>query len=187
MGRVLLVGIFLVLTEVAAALEVAGVDVADEVTLGEGQTLVLNGAGVRKKVFVKVYVGALYLPEPAAKAERAIEQPGAKRVLMHFVYDGVEKSKITEAWDKGFRSNLTEAAFASLEPRLQVFNNMFEDMKKGERIELDYLPGKGMRVSIKGSVKGTVEGVDFMRALLSVWLGEQPADRGLKRAMLGAR
>lgn len=46
------------------ARDVKGVNIAESVTLG-GETLGLNGAGVRSKFFISVYVGASYLPGKA--------------------------------------------------------------------------------------------------------------------------
>ncbi|MGL5395016.1 MAG: chalcone isomerase family protein, partial [Shewanella sp.] len=43
------------------AKEVSGVQVADSITL-DAQTLQLNGAGVRSKFFMDLYVGSLYVP-----------------------------------------------------------------------------------------------------------------------------
>ena len=50
---------------------------------------------------------------------------------------------------------------------------------------LDYVPGSGTKVTIKGVEKGVVEGEDFNAALLDIWLGDEPADDDLKEAMLG--
>ncbi|MBK5259345.1 MAG: chalcone isomerase family protein, partial [Thermoanaerobaculia bacterium] len=61
MRKIALVTAFLAVTAVAEAATVGGVDISDKTTVG-GQTLVLNGAGLRKKFFIKVYTGALYLP-----------------------------------------------------------------------------------------------------------------------------
>jgi hypothetical protein len=44
----------------ASAREVGGVSIPDTSMLG-GKTLRLNGAGVRSKFFISIYVGALYL------------------------------------------------------------------------------------------------------------------------------
>jgi len=55
----------------------------------------------------------------------------------------------------------------------------------GDIVLLDYVPGKGTAVKINGVEKGIVEGEDFNKALLDIWLGEEPADDGLKDAMLG--
>jgi hypothetical protein len=39
---------------------------------------------------------------------------------------------------------------------------------------------------MKGAKKGTIiQGVDFKKALFSIWLGDQPADKNLKKGMLG--
>lgn len=52
-------------------------------------------------------------------------------------------------------------------------------------ILLDFVPGSGTRVVVNGDTRGTIPGEDFNRALLRIWLGENPADAGLKKAMLG--
>ncbi len=168
----------------AQATEVAGIEIADEAHVA-GQRLPLNGAGSRSKFFIKVYVGALYLPTSTTDARQAIDMPGPKRVLMHFLYDDVPAPKLVRGWEEGFRNNLDAAAFRALEGRLEHFNSLLEDMTTGDEIVFDLLPGEGVRVTVKGRDKGLVEGDDFMRALLSVWLGDDPADDGLKTAMLG--
>lgn len=173
------------LASVAQAVQLAGVELPDRLEYGDKGLLTLNGAGIRKKLFIKVYVGALYLPEKTTDAAKAIEQAGAKRIYMHFLYDKVDKEKITNAWVNGFRGNLNEAEFEAIKPRLESFNAMFEPMQKGDDVELTYWPGEGTRVVVKGREKGKVEGEDFMQALLNVWLGEKPVDKGLKKGMLG--
>jgi hypothetical protein len=62
---------------------------------------------------------------------------------------------------------------------------MFPTVKEGDVIYLDYIPGSGTRVTINGENKGLIPGRDFNNALLDIWLGEEPADKSLKKAMLG--
>jgi len=61
----LIIGSALLATAIAApaqAAKVAGVELEDSVQISaDTPELVLNGAGIRKKLFIKVYVGALYL------------------------------------------------------------------------------------------------------------------------------
>ncbi|HEB94298.1 MAG TPA: hypothetical protein ENI94_12735 [Gammaproteobacteria bacterium] len=66
------------------ARDVAGVTVPERITLAD-TALTLNGVGIRSKFFFDIYVGALYLPEKTQNAETAINMPGPKRVLMHFL------------------------------------------------------------------------------------------------------
>ena len=70
--------------------------------------------------------------------------------------------------------------------RVSSFNALFTDAVEGDEFTLDFTPGAGTRVTRNGKLLGTIEGDDFNRALLAIWLGERPADRRLKKAMLGA-
>ena len=166
------------------AREVSGTHIPDAVELAN-QTLLLNGAGIRSKFIFDIYIGALYLPNKSQDVKQALAMPGAKRVLMHFLYDEVDKQKLTDGWTEGFENNLSDKAFQTLQPRLQDFNKLFITVKTGDQILLDYLPATGTRVTINQQTKGTIPGEDFHQALLMVWLGDDPADEDLKEAMLG--
>lgn len=168
----------------AAAKEVAGVPVADTARV-DGAELVLNGAGVRSKFFVKVYVGALYLPKREAQAAAILANDAPWSVHMHFLHSEVEAKKLVDAWNEGFEANLAETDRKRLAQRIGAFNALFRTVRKGEVIRIDYSPAGGTRVSIQNEARGTIAGADFARAVLSIWLGDKPADAGLKRAMLG--
>ena len=60
-----------------------------------------------------------------------------------------------------------------------------QDIKEGDKINLDYIPGKGVRVTKNGDVKGTVPGLDFKKALFGIWFGTPPVQESLKKEMLG--
>ncbi|MDQ7011352.1 MAG: chalcone isomerase family protein [Mariprofundaceae bacterium] len=167
------------------AAEVEGVSVPEK-AVADGQTLVLNGAGVRTKFFFDIYVGALYLPARTRDARQAIEGKGPKRVTMHFLYGEVGRKKLTDGWIKGFEKNQSKHAMAKLRDRLAQFNAMFTDARKGDEFVFDFLANGDTRVILKGETKGVIPGENFARALLAVWLGRKPADKGLKKAMLAA-
>ncbi|MEJ2590287.1 MAG: chalcone isomerase family protein [Candidatus Thiodiazotropha sp.] len=168
------------------ALEVAGVDLPDSIDLQAGHTpLVLNGAGIRKKFFFKIYVAALYLPQRQTDAKKILDMDEPRRMQMDMLYSKVDREKFVEGWNEGFAANQSESEMKSLRARLDRFNGMFETLVEGDRVLLDYLPGEGTRVTVKGQVKGVIEGQDFNRALLAVWLGDAPVTRHLKTALLG--
>lgn len=168
---------------VLEAKTVAGVSLPDTVSVG-GQSIVLNGTGVRSKFFVKVYVGALYLPSRTRSASTAIKS-GPSRMLMHFIYSKVERDKIVEAWNEGFAANTGKSELAALKSRIVRFNGMFGDLREGQQIVLDYVPGKGTSVKVAGKNKGTIKGDDFHRALMRIWLGKSPVTSDLKKGLLG--
>jgi len=171
----------------AYAMQVAGVDVPEQIELqGMEKPLRLNGAGIRKKLFIDIYVAALYLPELHRRAETLLRRPPPNRVLMHVVYNNVSKAKMDSAWEAGFSANLTSEDYQRLQARLQQFMAMFKDLERDDQVWLDYLPEEGTRVSINGEMRGVIQGQDFNAALLSVWLGQEPVTRALKKALLGA-
>jgi hypothetical protein len=178
-----MVGLILGLVTNAYAVEVAGVQVADTANVS-GQTLVLNGAGVRTKFFFDIYIGALYLPSKTTSAQTAINSKANKRVWMYFLYDEVSKDKLTYGWTKGFEKN-SKNNFEQLQARLNQFNSFFHDMKKGDTVAYDFNTDGTTTIIINGKSVGSILGEDFQQALLAVWLGKKPADDDLKEAMLG--
>src|SRR3982751_334253 len=70
----------------AGATEVAGVKLDDKTQL-ESRELVLNGAGLRKRVIFNVYVIGLYLPEKKGDAAAVLALSGPKRAAIHMLRD----------------------------------------------------------------------------------------------------
>jgi len=168
------------------AAELAKVTIPDRITSdGSDNALVLNGAGIRYKFIFKIYIGALYLPEKMAAAEEVINSSGPKRILMHFLYDKVEKQDLDKAWREGFSANHDDQTMTQLEQRINRFAALFTDAVEGDEIWLDNIPGAGTRVYLNGELKDTIPGDDFFPALLRIWIGSEPVTTALKRAMLG--
>jgi len=181
---VLLAAAVLLSATLAGATTLKGVVFPDAATIG-GRECRLNGVGVRTKIVISVYLGALYLGTPTGDAAAAIAADEPKRIVMHIVHSKVGVAAIREAWRDGFAAN-SAATLPQLKERLERFCGWFDaDLLKGEQVVLTYLPGQGTEVTVQGKVRGAIEGADFMRALWSVWLGEKPADGGLKKGMLG--
>jgi len=181
--RRFLVGLaVLLLSMPATAGQVAGVTMPDSVDV-DGTTLALNGMGLRKKAVFKVYVGALYLPARTADAQEVIDSDGPKRMVMHFVRD-VGADKITEAWREGVEKNFPAHA-AELKQRLDDFSALWSDMKNGDEAVMTYVPGTGLKLEIRGTEVGLIQGKQFADALLSCWVGPYPPSEDLKNGVLG--
>jgi hypothetical protein len=187
MSKIFLISLAVMLilgVQTVSAREIAGVNLPETVSINN-TNLVLNGAGIRKKFFFKIYVGALYLNAKRTTVEQILSDPGAKRIVMSFLYKEVSDEKLVEGWNEGFEANSSAGELKALKDRINQFNALFVTVRKGDVIQLDYLPDQGTQVWIKGKLKGTIAGEDFSRALLKIWLGPEPADAGLKDALLG--
>jgi len=184
--QIVTIAITVLLSFHVSAKEVAGITIPEKIKIsGSDKVLMLNGAGIRSKFFFDIYIGALYLEQLTGEAKNAVVLPGVKRVTMHFLYKEVEKEKLIEGWNDGFKNNNEATQLKTLQVRLEKFNSFFQTAYKGDVINLDYLPGVGTHMYLNNQLKGIIAGDDFYRALLKVWLGDEPADSGLKDAMLG--
>ena len=173
------------LTLSANALEIKGVKVHETAQVG-GSALVLNGAGIRQKAIFKVYVAALYLTQKQSNANAVISDTGNKRVSMHFLRE-LDAETLLKGMNEGFTDNNNAAEMAAIEPQMKQFRDMMtsaKEVKIGDLIVLDFTTA-GTQVNINGKSLGIVEGGAFNQALLRVWLGEEPVDAALKKAMLG--
>jgi hypothetical protein len=168
----------------ANALEIAGVAVEEVLQTADGSELYLNGAGIRKKFFFDIYLAELYVENPSSSANEVVGNSGHKRMVMHFLYDEVTKDKLIEGWNEGFHGNSNADEVLKLQSRIDQFNEMFVDVKKGDLIVLDFIPNSGTVVTIANQQKGVIPGKDFNDALLRIWLGEEPVDDGLKEKLL---
>lgn len=172
---------------VAAQVTVAGIryEPAAEVA---GSALALNGAGIRTRFMFKVYAAGLYLPQKTASADQAIAAPGAKRISLTMLRE-LESADLSQAFAKGIHDNNDPATLARLAASIQRLNQLFAQYAKlapGDTITIDFAPGTGTVVRVKGAPAGEpfLE-PEFYAALLRIWLGSAPADAGLKEALLG--
>lgn len=161
---------------------VADIDIPETIS---DSNLVLNGAGIRTKFIFDIYVGALYLEKKHDNANAIYAQKGNKRIHMHFLYDEISKEKLTNGWSDGFNNNHSGDELKKLSSRITQFNNQFSTVKKGDVVNLNFIPGKGTTVEINNKKMDIIKGDDFFTAVLKIWLGDEPADSDLKNAMLG--
>ena len=168
------------------ALTINGTVIPDSVSFpGNGTRLVLNGAGVREKFFMDIYIGALYLESRMHDPVAILADTGHAGILMHFTYGKVNREKIIAGWVDGLEANLTDKRMQTIKPRLEKFNNLFRTVVKGDVIRIDYAPETGTQVRINGEWRGSIAGNDFFRDLLRIWLGASPVSKSLKHDMLG--
>lgn len=186
MKRILLSGCFGLYCAFATAAELSGVTVEEKINAENGQTLVLNGLGLREKFWIDVYVGSLYLREKSDNLAYILAQQGASRIQLDFVYKEVASKKLLKAWREGFEKNQSEESLTQLQTRIDQFYQYFAtNVVAKDQYRFDYIPGQGTRITKNQTLLGIIPGEDFKNALLEIWLGKYPASKALKRGMLG--
>jgi hypothetical protein len=181
-GLIGLVLVFLFAAPVLAG-TLAGITLPDSLDI-DGQTLVLNGMALRKKVIFKVYVAGLYLPAKEKNSETILAADQPRCTVMHFVRS-VAAGKINEAWYDGLKAN-TPNHSPELKMQFDTLATLMEDLKDGDKLVFTYRPGAGTEVKVKGKIKGTLGDKAFADALFSCWIGVKPGPgEGFKKGLLG--
>lgn len=171
----------------AQTVELAGVKYPPSAQVA-GTPLQLNGAGIRYKFIIKVYTAGLYLTTKASTPEAVLSAPGPKRlhVVMLREIDGNELGKL---FTRGMQDNVPKDQFSRFIPGMLQMAEVFSTRRKlntGDNFSVDYVPGTGTQVLVNGKPTGEViKEPEFFMALMRIWLGNNPADRLLKDALLG--
>ena len=174
--------LLLLLSSPSFALDVGGVNVAPTVSSRQ-KTLTLNGAGVRKKLFFKVYVGSLYTERKVTTPAQLLADPGEKLIRMTFVYKKVEKEKIVDAFAEGLANNSPAVRSSA---NAKAFLSWFTaDFTAGDVVDISLSPDGAVSAAHNGKVLGTLRDPAVAQAVLLIWFGEKPADGDLKKGMLG--
>jgi hypothetical protein len=164
--------------------ECKGIEFLDHVRV-DGSELTLNGLGVRKATLFKVsvYVAALYVAKPANDANAILTASEPLELTLHFVRN-VDAGDLTNAWREGFARN-PSVPLSALAERIAKLNAWMTDVHTGQTMTFIRKPGAGIQVDVNGTVKGTIEGDDFAKVFLSIWLGPTPPNPELKSGLLG--
>ena len=171
----------------AQAVEIEGVKLEPTAQVG-GAALQLNGAGLRTRVFFKVYVAGLYVPQKAKDANTLLAQKGPRRVAITMLRN-VDSDTFSASLVEGLKNNLSEAQFTGFKAQIDALNANFKaagEAKKGDVIHLEFAPDTGTRVVVNGKPSGAaIPGEDFYTAVLRIWLGDKPVDGDLKKGLVG--
>ncbi|WP_433813836.1 chalcone isomerase family protein [Flavobacterium johnsoniae] len=166
-------------------LEVNGVTVPRKIEF-QGKTLQLNGAGGRSKMWLEVYVQALYLSQLSQDPQFIIDSDTEMAIRIEITSSMVSSNKLTKAMNTGFEksagSNLEE-----LRPRIEQLKSYLSDaITEKDVFVLAYNPlDQNVYVSKNEVLKGKIQGFDFKKALFGIWLSDKPVDETLKKHLLG--
>jgi hypothetical protein len=178
------VAVLAALATPAFGAECNGITAPDIVTIGSSD-LVLNGMGIRKATLLqaKVYVGSLYLLEKSKDGSLILATDRPWQLVLRFVRD-VDVSDMRDALEVGLRKAAGDKLVA-LSQRIETLKASKVEFKEGQYLSFTNDPTNGVAVDVNGAGGPTIRGADFSLALLSMWIGAEPRDPGLKAGLLG--
>ena len=171
----------------AATTEISGVKLESPIELA-GTKLVLNGAGIRYRTVIPVYVAGLYLVKKANSPDAVQAVEGPKRISVTMLRN-INSSELGKIFIRGVENNTPKKDMFRLMPALTGMSQLFTDHKnleKGDTFSVDWIPNTGTVFLVNGKiVGGPFKEPEFFAAMLRIWLGPSPADWKLKDALLG--
>ena len=166
------------------AAEIGGVDVPATIKAGDTD-LGFNGAGIRKKFGLKLYVGSLYLAQNSQDADAVINADEPMAITLHIISSLITSKKMEDATREGFE-NATDGNIEPISAEVEAFINVFKaQINDGDIFDFIYLPGNGVEIYKNTEKVSVVEGLAFKKALFGIWLCDKPAQKSLKKGMLG--
>jgi len=169
----------------AAAAALEGVTLRDTYPL-DGQTLVLNGAGLRTFSFlrIRVYVAGLYLTERSHDARAILDSAEPKVIVMVFLH-GASKERISQQYHEGEQHNCgqgeCDAADAADFERLVAATPGVEPGDSFTYVVTD----AGLRLYVNARLVADIPNRDLGRRMLAGFIGDHPPTPELRRGLLG--
>ncbi|MPN17955.1 hypothetical protein SDC9_165313 [bioreactor metagenome] len=138
----------------------------------------------------QVYRAALYTEKPIQQYSELVGGNESKRIHLVMLRE-VNANELGGMFLRGIQENMDKAASVRMMPAMLRMAALFNEYKKldpGESVTLDWVPGKGTVVSVRGVPAGeSIPEAQFYHALAGIWLGATPADWKLRDAMLGVK
>lgn len=168
----------------AMAAQVGGVEVAPQVQYG-GKTMVLNGAGLRKKFFFQLYVGSLYLTAKSADANAIINNDAPVHMRLEITSGQVSAEKMKAATLEGFQK-VTGGNMAAIQADVdKLLAAIGQGKGEGDIYEFSNVPGSGLHFLLNSKRLEVLTNPALKKALFSIWLSDKAVDATLRNNLLG--
>lgn len=164
--------------------EIDGVYFKDEYQAGKRMLELRGYAVLNYMLVIKAYAGALYIEKNTA-SDTALND--VHRILELYYFHKISAEDFRESTSEMIKRNTTENEFMQLSEKLVTFNNLYKDVKPGDRYRAEYIPGRGTTLYLNGQPLGTVTGAGFSKAIFSIWLGRDPIDKKFRDELLGRK
>ncbi|WP_019026849.1 chalcone isomerase family protein [Colwellia piezophila] len=173
-----------------AAKTVADVEISPSITFGD-KTLLVQGAGVRSKFFIDLYV-ASFFSEDDIKSKEGIDTASQEiikgkkisAIRLNIVSGLITSEKMLASIEQSF-DVATHGDTTAIDVYIAEFTAVFEQaITKQDQFTFISEPGVGVHVLKNNQPLSSITNDAFRQALLSIWLGTNSVDDDLKSDML---
>jgi hypothetical protein len=152
-----------------------------QVTIGDTALNRCSIATVKALLVFKVGYASIYTQDCAALAT---DFYGSMKQLSFEYHRDVPGDAFAKAAANFLQKNLPPDTWTALEAKINTFNGHYRDIGPGDRYDLVYMPGEGLRLLLNGELLVAETDTVFAHAYFEIWFGEDPYDRTLKSRLL---
>lgn len=173
----------------ASTLSSHAADVAQATPAQGNAQLLLNGTGVRGDAAAGLYAATLHLERKTSDPADVMLNRGTTQFRLVMLKD-VKATQLTELLTQGLIANANDDDLITLVSEIFEVGMLLSEqgsLAAGDSIEVVSNPAKGTTVSLQTAAPSAQSFANprFLKVMMGIWLGEHPADPGLKRALLG--
>lgn len=166
-------------------MNISGFELPESINLN-GKTLYLNGASMRNKFFINIYVIALYSEKPILTEEEAIYSNIERSLRMLIATPLATPKTVSENIEEGIKYSLGKN-YISLKPTVDRIRKVVDEAKIGYKDYMDnYFTSSGVLQMYKNDVllSSDEDAKIFAESLFNMYMGKNPKDSKIKRALL---
>ena len=154
----------------------------------KGKQLELNGFGTRSKLWMDVYVQALYLSVLSQDADAILNSNSVMGIRIQITSSLVTSKKLSKAFEKGLRKSIGEENIEKIREQADSLERIIsrEPIVEKDFFNLIYSPeDTSIWVYKNDKLEGKIPGLEFKKAFFGIWLSDNPVDSDLKNDLLG--
>ncbi|SFA84179.1 Chalcone isomerase-like [Flavobacterium swingsii] len=154
----------------------------------QGKTLQLNGFGTRSKMWVDVYVQALYLTTLSQEAQYILDSDTEMGIRIQILSNLVSSKKLTKSLNSGMEKSVGKENMKQFESQIILLESLMstEETRKDDAFNLIYNPiDASIWLYKNNKLQGKIPGFEFKKAFFGIWLSNNPVDEDLKNDLLG--
>lgn len=182
----MLFGVIVVLfaAQASASSSIAGVTVPD-ILQYDGKTMVHNGSGIRKKFFMKLYVGSLYLSKKSNDVAEILASEDTMAIRLVLISNKVTVANMKQSMLKGL-NRATNGDLASIQTEVDQILAAFEKgVAVNDIFDIIHVAGDGLHILKNSELILTVRSPVFKEAVFKMWLSKAALDARLRTGLLG--
>lgn len=156
----------------AHSLNLAGTEIPAMIRASEqSRPWPLVGSAMIHRSFIPFYALALHAPTQGMAQANLGEGLTPLQLTLVWYASALPKEQIQQHFRKLFEQVADAETLGNALPRLEKLLAILPAAERGRRITFLYTPDGGTQVSVEGGVSVQFAGIEFNRALLSMWLG----------------